>query len=516
MFAFFVCFNAANPVSKVGFRDVSDMDDTTDQIGYYDIDYRLDGVGIPFSLLNIGTEFKLVVDGKTYYPKQYERGPFGGLDIELYMDKITEDDFAVHYRITNKGKKAARFQLGTFTDVSFRDMVNGDINNIKVLNDKRIFYVYCSDLVKNPWQKLVFDQRPPDSDRLQYIPPNHHWFGLLPDNADKYNMRFKSDADNKDFADPEGQYQDISVSHSWDEIEIGVDETVVLGNRIYFLMKTPFEINPEKKVIYSEPQNNIALPTWIRILEYGKKYHPQIKLHSQPESGWRDDRGLSFTCRNNYENWKFRVNHPQQGEFVYDLRLVQENPRLVSNVETVTLKVSTKPHLGIAPIDHEVTKVYKNDDSIKFKATIRGDSTINLKYVVIKIGKNNVRIKEFEKLSEPFNLEGQGLSDQNFEAEFSLQEAHLRSGDYKLEITAINSHGLSSDTKTIEFKTNYATKIIKYEFKPKSVVTPGSNVELVGTFLEEDIQQVIKFHLDLKDGQAKHDSDPYQAKGREQ
>ena len=328
--------------------------------GLFDINYQLANKKVPFSLNNLGTIAKLIVNGTSYYPKDLDGGPFGGLQLDLNVDHLADDDAFITFTFTNKNDSPVEFSFSTYTDISFKDEKDGNCNYIRSMADgdtKTRYLIRCKN-IQPDWQALVIDH---GNFPGRFIQATNFWYGIKTNDENRYFAQVDHVWDRDD---PEGDDKDLAIACSWKNKIIGPEVSVTYGVHIFFNMERRLNLLPIKDVIAVEPGKTADVTCTLRLLLWNQKTDCWWNFADKPNHEF----GGNFWPKQDIENFTFHIPTENTiGENMYKLmceiysdktnyRTLEPRVRITRSYAP-TLEIKKKP---------STSKLYNNTDVLPF------------------------------------------------------------------------------------------------------------------------------------------------------
>ncbi|EAY10529.1 hypothetical protein TVAG_184310 [Trichomonas vaginalis G3] len=387
-----------------------------------------------------GQLLRLTIDGKYYYPKNYEdRIEEKNVNIKLILEKIAEYDYYIKYQITNMNSKPINVALGSFIDWQFKTGFDSD-STVGPLNVEKGYYIQSKG---NPtFQKLIIDHS--DNQDNKFVRADKYWYGNYADIGDDKERRFTMEVQGK----PVFPYSDdrrnteYAFSASWTERTIAENGYITFGYRIYSNFENEFELLIPNKVATGQVTGDVKLQCYVRPIEKNIIYREVIDYG---DGQWveKQDRIFSYNDQKTLktmESWRIPFQPKSEpGEYTYRvaIKYTKDGTEHISNIETVKVTRSAPPTLSVDPFD--------TDSTYKHKPVI---NDINLSTnLVLKIQGQQNKIRIFGHFTD---------EDNDKDLKFTVKE-----GNYKAEVILDAAYHNNKPGELQEFGFNYILKTDK-------------------------------------------------------
>ncbi|EAY08488.1 hypothetical protein TVAG_145680 [Trichomonas vaginalis G3] len=456
------------------------------ECGFFNYRYIFNGKSEILTYNDFGTYVKLIVNGTAFYPANQNAGDYNGITVHLQVENVTDDDdIYIKYIITNTYEYEARVQLGTFTDISFKGN-DGNHNRITPLSDKKMYSIEHVQIAPT-WQKMVMDYR---DFKGKYIPPDNYWYGQTFDPENKYFMKFNNVNEINVLEASDDRNVDSYSSYSWNEKRIQGKQAIVLGIRLFFIMKTPFDFIATKKGFAGGMTGAIEAETYCRIFVEGRNYDAYYAINDSKDF----KKLLSFpgtaSSMDRYGFWIMPPDGAINTKYTMYLQYQEDGKTLQSNRIEFNITRSDQPSISLLSGD-TLSKPFRGNESIPLEFTITSQRSVNVSFEVYR-GKAMIHhdLKEFK-------FGAIGSNGATSKANFSLSK--IPSGTFTLKVKVINDLGRESTYDETQFTVESDVYVQNVHFSQETY-DPTEDIELIGWFTEMDLQQRVSFKLDVANG----------------
>ncbi|EAX82766.1 hypothetical protein TVAG_001030 [Trichomonas vaginalis G3] len=398
---------------------------------------------LPTTFIDKGIQCAVNVNGDTHYTTNTEDFAVSGLYLS-YETYATDDSGNFIIKIENINQEDVTFKFGCTIDPAWLDTdiysPFGESNNyiypIKDSSAKPKSFYVTNPTDSHKDNKMTINLR----DSINYIPPDHSWYGVvnLPDNEYPNRIWYKFDGEPQPFV----QKGDIEACWHWNSRTLSPGEVVKYGFSINFLyehtlrVSTPLERKsitaladqPLDFIIQSEALMSTNTYVLKRSIDNGP--YETIKTITNPPY-YIDRETQSFPAQPlSKKNLKYQLF--QSGS---------SNDSMIFNFDIVYTM-----HPSI--IWQQPNKyIFYSSDVIKFTdLLVKTDSDVKVTKLLVN-SKGEAVIRETTPLTAPVK----NVKNYIDMPDYTIDTSKLKSDHYKLFIRCISEYGMTDETP-LEFE----------------------------------------------------------------